>query len=192
MRLLKSANLRAIAFASAEDFLRAPMPDEPCCLVLDVRMPGMSGLDLQQELAKARPDLPVIFVTGHGDIRMAVRTLQAGAVEFLPKPFQDREFLAAVEKALRRSDAARAARKNADEVRARIASLTPREREVMEGVVTGLLNKQIGQKLGTSEKTVKVHRARVMEKMGVSSVADLVRMVTAVNAGVSPPGAPTR
>ncbi len=176
-RLLKSARFRAVAFASAEEFLKAPIPDEPCCLILDVRMSGMSGLDLQQRLAQRTPDLPIIFITGHGDIRMAVRAVQAGAVEFLPKPFKDHDLLAAIEKALSRHADARRTRRTIEELQRRVASLTPRERQVMDGVAAGLLNKQIGQRLGTTEKTIKVHRARVMEKMGVSSVADLVRIV---------------
>ncbi len=177
VRLLKSARLRVMAFASAEEFLKVRLPDEPSCLLLDVRMPGMSGLELQQRLLERSPDLPVIFITGHGDIRMAVRTIQAGAVEFLPKPFKDKELLSAVESALGRSEKALHRRRTIDDFQRRLAALTPREREVLEGVVAGKLNKQIGATLGITEKTVKVHRAKVMEKMGAGTVADLARMV---------------
>ncbi len=181
-RLLKLAGYRVNAFPSAEVFLESGVPDEPCCLIVDVRMPGMSGLDLQETLSRQNPDLPIVFVTGHGDIRMAVRAVQAGAVEFLPKPFKSRELLAAVEKALERHRHALARQREIGMIRRRVDSLTPREREVMEGILAGMPNKQIAQQLGIVEQTIKVHRARVMEKMGASSVAALVRM--AAEAGV--------
>ncbi len=191
-RLLRSADLKCQAFASAREFLEISLPDEPCCLVLDVRMPGMSGVELQQQLAKTAPELPIIFITGHGDIRMAVKAVQQGAVEFLPKPFEDRELLGVIRTALERHATSRQARRENDEVGRRIALLTRREREVMDGVLAGRLNKQIGLQLGIAEKTVKVHRARVMTKMGVSSVAELVRMVESVPALRRPAPAESR
>lgn len=177
-RLLKSAGLKFEAFASAEEFLKITVPDTPCCLVLDVRMHGMSGLDLQKELARLNVEIPILFITGHGDMRMAVRAIQDGAIEFLPKPFQDDELLEAIQRALSHYTVMHGQRKTIAEVGARISSLTDREREVLTGVVNGMLNKQIGNQLGIAEKTVKVHRAKVMEKMGVYSVAELVRTVT--------------
>lgn len=176
-RLLKSAGFKSVAFSSAEEFLQATVPDEPCCLVLDVRMGGISGLDLQREMARLNRELPIVFITGHGDMRMAVRAIRAGAIEFLPKPFQDKELLDAIQKALNHYLAVHRRSTTIQETSRRIALLTDRERQVMQGVVTGLLNKQIGAQLGIAEKTVKVHRAQVMEKMGVSSVAELVKAV---------------
>ncbi len=176
-RLLKSAGFKSAAFSSAEEFLRFTVPDSPCCVVLDVRMGGMSGLDLQREMERLNRELPIVFITGHGDMRMAVRAIQAGAIEFLPKPFQDDELLDAIQRALNRCAGIRLRNKTLDDVGRRIGSLSDREREVLEGVVGGMLNKQIGAQLGITEKTVKVHRAHVMEKMGVSSVAELARMV---------------
>ncbi len=155
---------------------RSRRPDAPACLVLDVRLPGLSGLDLQRELAAVEIDLPIIFITGHGDIPMTVQAMKAGAVEFLTKPFRDQDLLDAVAQALERDRAARAQREGLAELRERYGQLTPREREVMGLVVSGLLNKQIAAELGISEITIKVHRGQVMQKMGAESVADLVRM----------------
>ena len=176
-RLIKSAGYPVLAFASAGEFLENNVPsDGPACLVLDIRMPGLSGLDLQGELQKRDSILPIIFITGHGDIPMSVQAMKAGAVDFLPKPVKDKELLHAIEQAL-----ARAGRENADrgeiaDIRRRSVTLTPREREVMELVVTGMINKQIAYELGTVEKTIKIHRARVMEKMKAGSLAELVRI----------------
>jgi len=174
--LLRSVGLRVTTFASAREFLTSRRPDAPACLVLDVRLPGLSGLDLQRELAAAAIDLPIIFITGHGDIPMTVQAMKAGAVEFLTKPFRDQDLLDAIAQALERDRAARAQRAGVAELHERYAELTPREREVMGLVVSGLLNKQIAAELGISEITIKVHRGQVMQKMGAESVADLVRM----------------
>jgi FixJ family two-component response regulator len=174
--LIRSVGLGAELFASAQEFLRSKRPDVPGCLVLDVRLPGLSGLDLQRRMAEAGLQIPIIFVTGHGDIPMTVRAMKAGAVEFLTKPFRDQDLLDAIQQALERDRKARDQRAEIEEMRSRFASLTPREREVMARVVAGLLNKQIGAELGTSETTVKIHRHQVMEKMGAGSLPELVRM----------------
>jgi FixJ family two-component response regulator len=174
--LIRSVGLRAELFASAQEFLRSKRPDVPSCLVLDVRMPGLSGLDLQRRTTEAGMEIPIIFITGHGDIPMSVRAMKAGAVEFLTKPYRDQDLLDAIQQALERDRTARDQRAAMEELRSRFASLTPREREVMARVVAGLLNKQIGAELGTSETTVKIHRHQVMEKMGAGSLPELVRM----------------
>jgi FixJ family two-component response regulator len=175
-RLLRSVGLQVTTFASAREFLQHRGADVPGCLVLDVRLPGLSGLDLQHELAAAQIDLPIIFITGYGDIPMTVRAMKAGAVEFLTKPFRDQDLLDAIAPALEHARVAWHRRAALAAVRQRYDRLTPREREVMRLVVAGLLNKQIAAELGTSEIMVKVHRGQVMRKMQAASVADLVRM----------------
>jgi FixJ family two-component response regulator len=175
--LIRSVGLRVELFASAQEFLRSKRPDLPSCLVLDVRLPGLSGLDLQKRTGDAGIEIPIVFITGHGDIPMSVRAMKAGAVEFLTKPFRDQDLLDAIQQALDRDRMARNQRAALEELRSRFALLTSREREVMKHVVTGLLNKQIGAELGTSETTVKIHRHQVMEKMGARSLPELVRMV---------------
>ena len=174
--LFRSVGLVVRSFGSAQEFLSEPQADGPACLVLDVRMPGMSGLDLQRQLTKRDTALPIVMITGHGDIPMTVRAMRAGAVEFLPKPFRDQELLDAVQQALDRSRVLREEQAAIVDLKARLDSLTPRERQVMGGVVAGLLNKQIAGDLGISEVTVKLHRGQVMQKMRAASVADLVRM----------------
>ena len=174
--LIRSVGLRVDTFASAREFLTSQRPDAPAGLVLDVRLPGLSGLDLQRELSEAEIHLPIIFITGHGDIPMTVRAMKAGAVEFLSKPFRDQDLLDAISQVLDRDRAARKQRARLAELRERYERLTPREREVMGRVVTGLLNKQIAAELGTSEVTVKLHRHQVMHKMQAKSLAELVRM----------------
>jgi FixJ family two-component response regulator len=174
--LIRSVGLRAETFASAQEFLSSKRPDVPGCLVLDVRLPGLSGLDLQNRMAEADMEIPIIFITGHGDIPMTVQAMKAGAVEFLTKPFREQDLLDAIQQALERDSQARGQRAEIEGLRRRFASLTPREREVMVLMVAGLLNKQIAGELGASETTVKIHRHNVMEKMGAGSLADLVRM----------------
>jgi FixJ family two-component response regulator len=176
-RLIKSAGYQVQTFASAREFLdRMADATGPACLVLDVRMPGLSGLDLQRELQTANATLPIIFITGHGNIPMSVKAMKDGAVDFLPKPVTDNDLLRAIEQALARARREGAERKELADIQSRIDTLTAREREVMSLVVQGWLNKQIASELGTVEKTVKVHRARVMDKMQVDSVAELVRL----------------
>jgi FixJ family two-component response regulator len=175
-RLLKSVGFRVEAFSSAEEFLQHPMPDVPACVILDVCIPGLDGLDAQHALAERPASPPVVFITGYGDIPLSVRAMKAGAVDFLPKPFKNQDLLAAVRAALARHTQARQAETELSVLRGRMKSLSPREREVMAFVVRGMLNKKIGRRLGVSEKTIKAHRARVMEKMRAKSLPDLVRM----------------
>ena len=177
--------LEAQTFTSAHEFLRAKRPDGPGCLVLDVRLPGLSGLDLQQELLDAKVDLPIIFITGHGDIPMSVRAIKAGAVEFLTKPFRDQDLVDAIQHGIEKHRAARQESVKLAEFRALYDSLTPREREVFPLVAAGLLNKQIAAQLGTGEKTIKVHRGQVMHKMKAESLAHLIRI--GVKLGLSSP-----
>jgi FixJ family two-component response regulator len=179
-RLVRSVGLRGETFASAPEFLKREPTDGPSCLVLDVRMPGVSGLALQEMLAAAGHRIPIIFITGHGDITMSVRAMKAGAVDFLAKPFNDQDLLEAIQEAITRDVQARKERAAIQDIQRRMALLTAREHDVMTLVVAGLLNKQIAAALGTSEKTVKVHRARVMQKMQVSSVAQLVLLAEKV------------
>jgi FixJ family two-component response regulator len=174
--LLHSVRLGVQTFASARDFLASKRPDMPSCLVLDVQLPGLSGLGLQQELAKANIQIPIIFITGHGDIPTSVRAMKAGAVEFLTKPFRDKKLLDAIDEALKRDRAARSEQAKLAELQGCYESLTPREREVMAHVTAGMLNKQIAAQLHTVEKTIKFHRAHIMEKMGAGSLAELVSM----------------
>jgi len=175
-RLVGSVGLEVELFGSAQEFLRSKRPDAPSCLVLDIRLPGVSGLDFQRELAQANIHIPIIFITAHGDIPMTVRAMKAGAVEFLTKPFRDQDLLDAIQIALERDRARRRQEAEIAVLRERFESLTPREREVLPLVVSGLLNKQIAAEIGTSETTVKVHRGQLMRKMGADSLADLVRM----------------
>ena len=175
-RLIQSMGFQVKTFGTAAEFLSTGRTDVPSCMVLDVRLPGLSGLDLQQELGEAGIEIPIIFITGHGDIPMSVRAMKAGAVEFLTKPFREQDLLDAIRQAIKRDHVSIAQRMKRTRVRALYDSLTPREREVMTKVVLGLLNKQIASELGMTEKTVKFHRGHIMRKMRAQSVVDLVRM----------------
>jgi RNA polymerase sigma factor (sigma-70 family) len=181
-RLISTVGLQVESFESADTFLQRKPPDTPSCLVLDVRLRGLSGLDFQRELAARNIRIPIVFITGHGDIPMTVKAMKAGAIEFLTKPFRDQDLLDAVRIALERDHVRNEQEKELTDLRQRFNSLTPREKEVISMVVSGMLNKQIADQLGTAENTVKVHRSRAMEKMGAQSLADLVRMIEKLKA----------
>ena len=175
-RLVESVGLHVELFGSATEFINSSRPDVASCLVLDIRLPGISGLDFQRELVQAKNEIPMIFITAHGDIPMTVRAMKAGAVEFLTKPFRDQDLLDAIQVGLERDRVRRQRQAETAMLRERLESLTPREREILPLVVSGLLNKQVGAEIGATEATVKVHRSQLMRKMGASSLADLVRM----------------
>ena len=186
-RLLRTAGLEVETLASAREFLERPMVDRPSCLVLDVRMPGPSGMDLQAALQEARRDIPIVFLTGHGDVSTSVRAMKGGAVDFLEKPFRGPELLACVQRGLARSQQSRAERAERAVIERRFATLTSRERDVLRLVVTGMLNKQIAGELGIAEKTVKIHRGHMTQKMEAASVAELVAMVQKLDLSGSRP-----
>ena len=184
--LMSSVGLQVEGFDSADALLKRNLPDAPSCLVLDVRLRGLSGLDFQRQLAARNCRIPIIFITGHGDIPMSVRAMKAGAVEFLTKPFRDQDLLDAVRIALEKDCERRERKKEVSDLKARYNSLTPREQEVISMVVSGMLNKQIADQLATAENTVKVHRSRAMEKMQAQSVAELVKMIDKLESSVEP------
>ena len=183
--LLRSVGLQARVFASTSEFLQEKRPNVPSCMVLDVRLPGVSGIDFQADLSKRNIHIPIVFMTGHGDIPMTVRAMKAGAVEFLTKPFRDQDLLDAVQLALERDLSRIESEKAASGLKSKFETLTPREQEIMALVTSGLMNKQVAGKVGLSEITVKVHRGRVMQKMGAKTLADLVRIAEAL--GIRPP-----
>lgn len=187
-RLIGSVGLQVELFGSAQEFLLSKRPDAPSCLVLDIRLPGISGLDFQHELAEANIHIPIIFITAHGDIPMTVRAMKSGAVEFLTKPFREQDLLDAIHSALERDRGRRQQEAGLAALRERFELLSPREREVVAMVVSGMLNKQIAAQIGTAENTVKVHRSRAMEKMQANSLADLVKMIQRLQ--VSPSKSP--
>lgn len=190
-RLIRSVGIEVQTFSSAQDFLRASRPQVPACLVLDVRLPDLSGLNLQEKLAEAQVDLPIVFITGYGDIPMTVRAMKGGALEFLTKPLKEQDLLEAIQRGIERDRGLLAQRAELSELQHRYDLLTPREREVLPLVTSGLLNKQIAAELGASEKTIKVHRGQVMQKMKAESLVHLVRM--AEKLGLAPSGsAPAR
>jgi RNA polymerase sigma factor (sigma-70 family) len=174
--LLGSVGLRVDAFGSAQEFFEKKLPDAAICIVVDIRMPGLSGLDFQAELSKANVDVPMIFITGHGDIAMTVKAMKAGAIEFLAKPFRDQDLLDAVKLGLEKDEARRKSQKASAAIRALFEALTPREQEIVRLVTAGLMNKQVAAEIGVSEITVKVHRGNAMRKLGAKSLADLVRI----------------
>jgi FixJ family two-component response regulator len=188
-RLIRSVGIDVQTFASAQDFLRASRLQVPACVVLDVRLPDLSGLNVQEKLAEAKLDLPIVFITGHGDIPMSVRAMKGGALEFLTKPLKEQDLLEAIQRGIEQNRRLLAHRAELSELRHRYDSLTPREREVLPLVTSGLLNKQIAGELGASEKTIKVHRGQVMQKMKAESVPHLVRM--AEKLGLAPSGSTT-
>jgi FixJ family two-component response regulator len=179
-QLIRSIGLESQAFPSAQAFLDHPLPEQPCCLVLDLRLPGPSGLDLQSALLKRSRTIPIVFISGHGDVPITARAMKGGAIDFLSKPFNDQDLLDAVQRALAKDRTARVEAAERAVIEKHVATLTPRERQVMALVVRGLLNKQIAAELGAAEKTIKIHRGRMMQKMGAGSVAELVRMTEKV------------
>jgi RNA polymerase sigma factor (sigma-70 family) len=187
-RLIGTVGLQVQLFGSAQEFLASKLPNVPSCLVLDIRLPGISGLGLQRQLVEANVQIPIIFITSHGDVPMTVRAMKAGAVEFLTKPFHDQDLLDAIHLALERDRGRRQQEAELTALRERFESLSPREREVVAMVVSGMLNKQIAAQIGTAENTVKIHRSRAMEKMQANSLADLVKMIQRLQ--VSPSKSP--
>ncbi|MGA3087915.1 MAG: response regulator transcription factor [Terriglobales bacterium] len=185
--LIRSVGLKVEGFGSTQEFMQMKRPDVPCCLILDIRLPGISGLDFQRRLNESNVSIPIVFITGHGDIPMSVRAMKAGAVEFLTKPFRDQDLLDAIQVALERDRARHQRETEMATLRDRFAGLTPREREVLPLVVSGLPNKQIAGEIGTSETTVKVHRGQLMRKMGADSLPELVRMAERIGIPASKP-----